>query len=256
MPDQTEPLIDVREDQRFLGAQRDLEAALIYARPFGQSEEFKDRAEANAGADALKGLKDKVKAADDIRKEIKAPYKATGDHIDRECKELLSRPKAAIEALNAKGVRFVQRERRRQEEERKAEEERLAKEAEAKAEAAAEAARKAEAEAQNAEAQRAAAEAHKAAAVAAVAKPTEKKHPKQLRGDVATFGTSSALRWEVTDLSKVPAEHLTYNKKSIDAAVNAEKALAKAQNRDVNLQFLPGVTIWVDETGVSRGPRS
>jgi hypothetical protein len=152
MPDQqATPLIDVRAKERFRRAQRDLEAALIYARPFGQSEEFKDRAEANAAADALKGLKDHVKAAEETRKELKAPYKATGDHIDREYRELLSRPKAAIEALSGKGIRFVQRERRQQEEERKAEEERLAVEAEAKAEAAAEAARKAEADPQNAE---------------------------------------------------------------------------------------------------------
>jgi hypothetical protein len=253
--DQVESLIDVREDEQFLGDKRDVEAALIYARRFGQGEEYKDRGEANAGADALKGLKDIVKGAENRRKEIKAPYKATGDHIDGHYKEMLAVAKAAIPALDEKGVRFLQRERKEREAEEKAERDRLAKEAEEKAAAAAEAARKAEAECENFEAQRAAAEAHKAAAAAAVATPTEKKHPKQLRGDVAAFGTSQTLEWEVTDLSQLAEEDLTFNKKSIDAKVKAEKALAKAQDRPVNLQCLPGVRIWIKETGVSRGPR-
>jgi hypothetical protein len=253
---QVEPLIDVREDEQFLGDKRDVEAALIYARRFGQSPDYKNRGEANAGADALKGLKDVKKAADEGRKKVKAPYEQTGKHIDGHYKEALSPVDAAIAALDAKGVRFLQRERQEREDEEKVERNRLAKEAEEKAAAAAEAARKAEAEQQNSEAQRAAAKAHNEAAAAAVAEPVQKKHPKQLRGDIAAFGTSTTLDWEVTDLSKVPAEHLTFNKKSIDAAVKAEKALAKAQDRDVNLQCIPGVRVWFEETGVSRGPRS
>lgn len=254
--DPVRPLIDVREDERFLGDKRDVEAALLYARPFGQSEEFKDRAEANAGADALRGLKDVVDAAEDQRKEIKAPFKATGEHIDGHYKEVLSSAKAAIPALKEKGVRFLQRERRDREAEEKAERDRLAKEAEEKAAAASEAAKRAEEESQNSDAQKAAAEAHQAAAAAAVATPTARRHPKQLRGDIAAFGTSQTLDWEVVDISKLPPEHLTFNKKTIDAAVKAEKAMAKAQEREPNLQCIPGVRIWIKETGVSRGPRA
>jgi hypothetical protein len=252
---QVEPLIDVREEEQFLGDKRDVEAALIHARRFGQSPEYKDRGEANAGADALKALKDVKAAADKGRKKVKAPFEQTGKHIDGHYKEALSPVDAAIAALDAKGVRFLQRERKEREAEEKVERDRLNKEAEEKAAAAAEAAKKAEAERQNSEAQRAAAEAHNEAAIAAVAEPVQKKHPKQLRGDLAAFGTNTKLNWKVTDLSQLAPEHLTYNKKSIDAAVKAEKALAKAQDRDVNLQCLSGVTIWIDESGVSRGPR-
>lgn len=256
MPEQVEALIEVRESERFLGDKRDIEAALIHARRFGQSPEYKDRAEANAGADALRALKDVVKAADEGRRELKAPYEATGRHIDGHYKEAVAPAKAAIDALNQKGIRFIQRERREREEERRVEEERLAKEAEEKAAQAQATAEAAEVEPQNPDAQRAAAEAHGAAAAAAVATPTEKVHPKQLRGDISSFGTSTRLEWEVTDLSELPTEHLTFNKKSIEAAVKAEKALAKAQDREVNLQCIPGVRIWPVEKGISRGPRS
>jgi hypothetical protein len=254
--DQVKPLLDVREEKQFLGDKRDVEAALIRARRFGQSSDYRDRGEANAGADALKALKDVKKAADEGRKKVKAPYEQTGKHIDGHYKEVLSPVDAAIAALDAKGVRFIQRARREREAEEKAERDRLHKEAEEKAAAAAEAARKAEAEQQNSEAQRAAAEAHSEAAKAAVAEPAQKVHPKQLRGDIAAFGTSTTIEWEVTDLSKLEPQHLTFNKKSIDAAAKAEKSLAKAQDRDVNLQAIPGVRIWLKETGVSRGPRS
>lgn len=256
MPDAVAPLIKVGKDKQFLGDKRDVKAALIYARPYSQAEEYKDRSEANAGADALKGLKDVKKAAEEGRKKLKAPFKATGESIDGHYKEALSPIDAAIAALDRKGVRFLQRERKEREAEEKAERDRLAKVAEEKAAAVAEAARQAEADPQNSEAQRAAAEAHQEAAAAAVAEPVQKVHPKQLRGDLAAFGTSTTLEWEVTDLSQLEPQHLTYNKKSIDAAAKAEKALAKAQDRDVNLQCIPGVRMWIKETGVSRGPRS
>lgn len=253
MSDRIQPLLDVRENEGFQGDERDVAAALIYARPYAQAESFKTRQEANGAADAIKGLKDTVKAADERRKEIGAPYLATTKHINAQYTELLAQANAAIDVLTKKGLAFARAEREEAARKQREEQERIDREAEKKAEEAQAAAELANEEPESSEAQQLAAEAHREAAAAAVATPHRSvTPPKQLRGDFASLGSRTEYRHEVVDPALVPAEHMTVNEKSVKAAIRAEKAVARAQNRDFNLQLIPGVRIWPEESGVSR----
>ncbi len=252
MADKPAPLMDVREDDQFLTDKRDVEAALVHARRFGTDKPIKNHQEAGDVTDAIKALKIVIGEAEEHRLGITAPYRATTDAVNGQYSELLSLPKSAIKGLEAKALAFKRAEDKRIAEERRREQERLDAEAEKKAEEAQKAAERANEEPESPASQRAAAEAHQAAAAAAVAKPAPRKDPKQLRGSFAALGSQVHYRWEVVDLTALPDPHKTFNKKTIDAAVKGEKAMAKAEERDFNLQLIPGVRIWTEESGVSR----
>jgi colicin import membrane protein len=259
VPEQAALLLDVREHEDFLGDRRDTEAAEIRARRFAQADSadtpFSEQ-EGREVADALKELKDVVKAADENRLKITEPHRDTVQHVNDQYKELLAKPRAAIEVLTKRGLatkreldrREVEAERERREDLQRREEEAAAK--------AAEAARKAEADRKDSAAQEAAAEARRQAAQAAAASAQRSAgadaKPKQLRGSFASLGSVTTYKWDVFDLAALPDEHKIENKKSIDAEVKAEEALAKAQNREFNLHLIPGVRIWSEERGVSR----
>ena len=255
MPETTEVevLVNVRELYMFQEDTREVEAALIHARRFATAEPIKNRQEAGELADAIRGLNITRKAAEERKLKATAPYRATTAAFNAEYKELLSTIDAAEAALKRKGVAFVQAERKRVADEQRAEKERIEKEAEAKAADAQAAAELAEDEPENPEAQKLAGEAHRDAAEAAVVPPPrETAPPKQLRGDFGGLGTTISYKHEVVDQSLLPREYLTVNGKAVKAAINGERAMAKAQGRDFNLQLVPGVRIWPDESGVSR----
>jgi hypothetical protein len=259
VPNQLGLLLDVREHDDFLGDLRETQAAEIRARRFAQSDSadtpFSEQ-EGREVADALKELKDSVKAAEASKLQITKPYRDTVKHVNDQYTELLAKPKAAIEVLTRRGLATKRElDRQQAEAERERREELQRREEEAAAQAA-EAARKAEADREDAAAQAAAAEARRKAAQAAAASAQRAAgadaKPKQLRGNFASLGSTTTYKWDVFDLDALPDEHKTFNKKSIDAAVKAEKAMAKAQGREFNLQLLPGVRIWPVERGVSR----
>lgn len=262
MLDQQAPLADIREHEDFLGDRRDLEAIEIRSRRFAQAksvdEPFTEQ-EAGDAADAIKALKDVVKAAEDHRLAFTAPFRATASHANDQVAELLAKPKAAIEVLTKRGLATKrERDRREAEAERKRREELQRREEEAAAKAA-EAARRAEAESDNAAAAQEAAEARRRAAAAAAAtvrrEAGEDAKPKQVRGSSASLGSVTDFKWDCYDVAALPDDCTTFNKKVIDAKVKAEKAIAKAQNREFNLKLIPGVRIWPQERGVSRGNR-
>lgn len=253
MADRVEPLVNPRELPTFLADERDVKAALIYARPFAKEEPIKDRGEAGQVSDAIKALKDSLKAIDARRLEATKPYRATVDAFNSEYFELGSPSRAAIKALERRALNFANEERAQIAAHRKAEEERVNEEAEAKAADAQAAAELAEAEPENPEAQQLAGEAHQQAAAAAVATPPPPVDPpKQLRGDFSSLGSLVNYKHEVVDFSQLPEEHKAPNDKTLKAAIKGEKAMAKAQGREFNLQLIPGVRIWPVESGVSR----
>lgn len=253
MPEQVEPLLNPRELDSFLRDERDVKAALVYARPFAKDEPIRSRGEAGQVSDAIKGLKDSLKQADKHKLEATEPYRATTKSINDEYGELKSTTSAAIEALERRALGFKRAEEKRLEAEQKAEQDRIDKEAQAKAADAQAAAELAEAEPENPEAQKLAGEMHRDAAAAAVATPPAPLDPpKQLRGDFSSLGSLVTYQHEVVDFSQLPEEHKAPNDKTLKAAIKGEKAMAKAQRREFNLQLIPGVRIWTKESGVSR----
>lgn len=248
-----EPLIKVREEETFLGDERDVKAALVHARRFAQEPgPFKDRGEAGGASNAIKALKNVKADADKNRLDTTAPFRLTTKAVNDEYSELMNPVNAAIQALESRAIATRKQEDREAAEARKAEQDRLDREAEEAAAKAAETARAAEDSPEDADAQRAAGEAHRAAAEAAVATPKPQTAPKQLRGDFSSFGTVTDYEFEVTDKDSLPAEHTMANEKSIKAAIKGEKAMAKAQEREFNLKLIPGVRIWPKDRGVSR----
>jgi pyruvate/2-oxoglutarate dehydrogenase complex dihydrolipoamide acyltransferase (E2) component len=254
-------LIDVREDETFLGDERDVKAALVSSRRFAQGDDvtpdtpFATVEEANEAADAIKGLKVVIGAANEHRLEITAPYRVTTELVNGQYKELLSTADTAVGVLTKRGLATKRREEEKAREEERRRREELQKREEEAAEKAAKAARAAEDRPDDAAAQKAAAEAHRHAATAAVAtqqRQGEDAKPKQLRGAFASLGSTTTYKWDVFDLEALPDKHKTFNKKTIDAAVKGEKAMAKAEGREFNLQLIPGVRIWTEERGVSR----
>ena len=170
MSEQSQLLADIREHEDFLGDSRDVQAAEIRSRRFAQAESadepFPTPEEGNEAADALKELKDAVKAAEANKLNFTAPYRLTTKHANEQCTELLSQPKAAIEVLTKRALATKRAEEARvaaQERERKEGLERRAEEAAQKAQEAAE---EAEEEPANAGAQQKAAEANQTAAQA------------------------------------------------------------------------------------------
>lgn len=253
MADQVQPLVNPRELDSFLGDERDVKAALVYARPFAKAEPIKDRGEAGQVSDAIKGLKDSLKAADKHRLEATEPYRVTTEAINAEYGELKTTTSAAIKALEGRALSFAKAERKRIADESRAEQERIDREAEAAAADAQAAAELAEAEPENPEAQKLAGEAHQdAVAAAVVAPPPPVDPPKHLRGDFSSLGSAVTYKHQVTDFSQLPEEHKAPNDRTLKAAIKGEKAMAKAQGREFNLQLIPGVRIWPEESGVSR----
>jgi hypothetical protein len=252
MPDATAlTAADIRELDSFLEDEREVKAALIHARRFATTEPFKNRQEAGEAADAIKVLNQTVKAAEARRLDATKTWRANTDAVNTEYTELLSQIKgAAIPVLKRKGLQFAKLEREQLEAERKAEQERLDKEAEEKAAASQKAAERASQE-QTPEAKQEAADAFKQAATAATATAREVAQPKNLRGDYGALGSYVKWKFEVTDPKAVPPEHLIPNEKSLAAAVKAEQAMAKAQDRPFNLE-IPGVRIFAEEVAVSR----
>lgn len=251
-------LLDVRQEDQFQDDSRDVQAALIYARRFASqdpSAPFAHEQEAKDAADAIRGLKIVRDAAVDHRKEIARQYWQTAAAVKAEYDELLAQPLAAIDALTKRALATKRQLEERHREEARRRREELQRSEEAAAAKAAKAARKAEAYPEDPEAQKKAADAHRSAADAAMATQQlqgEDAKPKQLRGSFASLGSSTIYRWEVVDLKTLADEHKTFNTKTIDAAIKGEKAMAKAQGREFNLQLLAGVRIWPEERGISR----
>jgi len=243
---------DVRELPTFQEDEREVKAALVHARRFATSEPFKDRDQAGQAADAIKVLNGARKTAEARKLETTSGWRANTAAVNAEYKELLSPIGAAESALKRKGLQFKAAEQARIEAERKAEQERLDREAEQKAADSQAAAELAAAEPENPEAKELAAEAFREAAQAATATPASPRPaPKRVRGDYGALGSYTTWKFEIADPAQVPREHLTVNEKSIRAAVKAEQALAKAQERSFGLQ-IPGVRIYADEVAVSR----
>jgi hypothetical protein len=255
-----EPLV-VREHPVFLDDKRDVEAALIGARRFARdstadpSAPFATEQEAKDAADMVRDMKIILGAAEDHRKEIARPFLDMQRAIKADYDELLAQPKAAIQVLTKRALatkKLIERRRQEEEEQRR---EALRKREEEAAVKAAEAAARAEADPTDASVVAEAVQARENwAKVASIREARERGEvkPQPLRGEVATLSATVTYKWDVFDLEAVPREHLTFNKKSIDAAVKAERSLAKAQNREFNLQLIDGVRIWPVEGGMSR----
>ena len=249
---EAKPLIEVKQDETFLTDERDVKAALVHVRQFASTEPIGSWEEAREVADAIKDLRLTVKAAEEHRKGIKAPYEATEEHIDGHYKELLAQPNAAIQRLKQKAGAFKRAEDESERERQRKEQERLDREAEEAAAAAQKAAEKVAEDPTDQEARQEAANAHSAAATAAVATAAPVNPPKQVRGSFGAIGLRTTYQHEVVDVSVLPAEHMMANDKSIKAAIQGELALAKAQKRPVNLDLIPGVKIVAVGGEVSR----
>jgi hypothetical protein len=248
----SEQTIRVRELDSFLEDEREVKAALVHARRFAKAAPFADREEAGEAADAIKVLNGARKAAEARKLETTAEWRANTAAVNAEYKELLSTVGVAESVLKKKSLAFKREEQARLDAARRAEQERLDREAEQKAAESQAAAELAAEEPDNPEAKEFAGEAFQGAAKAAVAvAPAPMPAPKNLRGDYGALGSYTVWKFEVTDPALVPAEHKTVNEKSIRAAVKAEKAMAKAQDRPFSLE-IPGVRIYADEVAVSR----
>jgi len=259
-PDQAEPLLDVRQHETFLDDARDVEAVLIGARRFARdggdpTEPFASEQEGREAADQIKGLKIVREAAEEHRKAIARPYRATNEAIKAEYDELLAQPNAAIDVLTSRALATTQQieARRRDEEERRRED--LRKREEAAARKAVEAAERADADPTDSVAVKEAVDARnnwEKVGSQLEARKRGEIRPQAVHGEFASLGSTITYKWDVHDLDALPDEHKTFNKKTIDAAVKGERAMAKAQGREFNLQLIPGVRIWPVERGVSR----
>lgn len=258
---QSDVLLQVKEHEDFLADSRDVQATLINARRFAKDvkdadQPFADHKEAGEAADQLKAMKLVVDNAEAHRKAIKDPYWQTGKAIDAEFKELLAQLRPAIEVLTKRGLAFKRQQDRIADEEEKRRREELRKREEEAVEKAQKAAERAAAETESAEAQQAAARARQVAAQATAATARRESgtdaRPKQVRGGWASLSAVTDYKWDCFDVAALPDKCKTFDKKVIDALVKSEKALAKAEGREFNLQLIPGVRIWPKERGVSR----
>jgi hypothetical protein len=251
VPEQVEPLINVKEHDVFLEDKASVERALHFAQRFASGEPFKDRQEAGEAADAIKGLNNVGRDADEHKKAITAQWRASTAAVNTEYKELLSSVDAAEQALKQKGLAYKRAEEARVAEERRAEQAELDRKAEAAAQEAQEAAELA-AQDDSAEMRDLAAEAREQAATAAVATPPRPVDPpKQVRGGFASLGSRTSWKFEVIDSAAVPAQHRIVDPRSLKAAVDAEARAAKAEHRDFKLE-IPGVRIYPEEIAISR----
>jgi hypothetical protein len=251
MPEQVEPLVNIKEHEVFLEDKTSVEKALDFARRFASGEPFKDRQEAGEAADAIKGLNNVRRDAEARKLQITAPWRASTNAVNVEYKELLSSIGAAEGALKQKGLAFKKAEEARVEEQRRAEQREIDRKAEEAAQEAQEAAELA-AQENTPEMRDLAAEAREQAAVAAVATPPRPVDPpKQVRGGFASLGSRTAWKFEVTDSALVPAQHKIVDPRSLKAAVDAEARAAKAEHRDFKLE-IPGVRIYPEEIAISR----
>lgn len=249
MPD-TELLINVLEDDRFLDNKRDLEAAEIYARDYVKDEPIEGEEEAGKVADAISDLMTALDRAEEDRRATTQAWWDSKKHVDSNYKELEKKPEAALAFLKRRALAFKQaRERRIAREQREAQE-KLDREAEAKAEEAQAAAELAAEEPDNPEARQLHAQAHHEAAAAAVATAPTPPPPRQVRGSFGKLGARAVYRHTVTDVTALPPECITWNDKAIKALIKGEAALAKAQERPFNLDLIPGVVIVAEEIPV------
>lgn len=252
MPNTAEPLIDVRETDAFATAKRDVEAALIHARPYAKAQEIQSWEEAKGIADEVTCLRIAIEAAEEVRKGLNAPYEATVKRNNAHFKELLKQAEAAVGTLKPRVAKFKAAKEAEERERRRKEQERLDHEAEARAAEAQKAAELAAQEPTNQEARQQAADAHLAAAKAATATAPAVNPPKQVRGNFGAIGSRTEYDFTVTNPSVLPAEFLTVNEKAVKAKIKGERAMAKAQDRSFNLDLIPGVTITPREVEVSR----
>jgi hypothetical protein len=251
MPNQVEPLIDVKESEVFLEDKASVEKALEYARRFASGEPFKDRQEAGEAADAIKGLNNVRRDAEERKLQLTAPWRASTNAVNAEYKELLSSIAAAEGALKQKGLAFKKAEEARLAEQRRQEQaelDRKAEEAAKEAQAAAEVA----AEDEDPELQKLADETRQQAAAAAVAAPPRPvAPPKQVRGGFASLGSRTVWKFEVIDEGQVPERHKVIDPRSLKAEVDAEARASKAGAREFKLE-IPGVRIFPEEIAISR----
>lgn len=251
MPEQVEPLVDVKEHEVFLEDKASVERALEFARRFASGEAFKDRQEAGEAADAIKGLNNVRRDAEARKLQITASWRASTNAVNVEYKELLAPIGAAEGALKQKGLAFKEAEEARITEQRRQEQAELDRRAEAAAQEAQEAAELA-AEDDSSEMRDLADEARQQAAAAAVATPPRPiAPPKQVRGGFASLGSRTVWKFEVTDSAAVPAQHKIIDPRSLKAAVDGEARAAKAEHRDFKLE-IPGVRIFSEEIAISR----
>lgn len=242
---------DVCALESFQKDERDIKAALIHARRFAKAEPFADREEAGEAADAIKVLSKARKAADEHRLATTEVWRANSAVVNAQYKELDNAAAPAEGALKRKGVAFAKEEREAAEQKQREAQKRLDLEAEQKAADSAEAARLAAAEPDNPEAQELAAETFDEAVKAATVTAPVVAAPKSLRGGYGALGSYVKWKCEVTDPTAIPAEHMIPNLKSLQAAVDAESKLSKAQDREFKLE-IPGLRIYPEDVAVSR----
>lgn len=252
MPDQVEPLVNVKEDKQFLADQEAIERALAAARRFAKKEPFKDEQEAGEAADAIKAIANARIDAEKHKLERTAEWRATTGAFNAEYKELNGLAEGAERALKQKGVRFLQARKAAAAEKARQEQARLDKAAEDRANDAAEAAALAAAEPENEEAQELADEVRQEAAAAAQTTPAPPPPPPPgVRGGFAKLSGRKVYTWELDNLDEVPREFLMIDPAKVKGAIDSEKALVKAGGKPAFGLQIPGVTITVGETGVS-----
>ena len=249
--DVAQSLVDIREDETFLDDRRDLEAAEIYARPFALKPIENDR-EHGEVADAIKGLTNAGKAADEHRKAKNKPLEDQVKHNNSHYGELLSKPRSAIKALKDVALSYQQAKTRRLKDEERKEQERLDREAEERAAEAQAAAELVAEEPASADARELAADARAQAERAATATATRRELPTQARGAFASLSSRTTYEHEVVDFTALPEDCKQRNDRAIKAKIKAESESAKAQGRKFDLNCISGVEITPKESGVIR----
>jgi len=255
MAEQVKPLIDVAEREEFQSDRDAVAKVREFADSLAGDTPFKTREEAGEAAEAIRSLRRVRTDAEKRKLEITAPHRATTDAVNHAYNELLSPVKAAEEALKQKGMAWKKAEEAKAQQAAREEAERRQKEAEDALADSAAAREIAEEEPENDEAKQLAEEAQreaaaKAAATGAVAPKPEAGRARGVGG--ATLHTRTEYRWEVTDLSQVPAEFLMIDPAKVKGAIDSEKAQVKAGAKPTFALSIPGVRIWPDEIPVSR----
>lgn len=251
MPDDVQDLVDIREDDTFLDDKRELEAAEIHARRFA-AKPIESDPEAGQVADAIKGLANAGKTAEEHRKEKNKPLEDQVKHNNSHYSELLSRPRSAIKALKEKALAYQQAKAKRLEEEERKEQEQLDREAEEKAKEVQEAAELAAEHPADADARELVADARAEAAAAATATATRRTAPMRSRGDVGLLTSQTLYEHEVVDFAALPDAGKQVNDRWIKGQIKAERDSAKAQKRPFNLALIDGVKITPKQSGVIR----
>jgi hypothetical protein len=212
-----EPLIDPTTLDSFGEVQEAIAGARQQA---DRISEITDRGTAGEASDALKALRFAREDVEEARKAAKAPYKATGDRIDADFKELLSPLAAAERSLKDRLVAFEQAERKAAEEVRKREERNARRRQERENEKAAEEGR---------------------ASHDKMGAPPPPPPPPSVRGGHGQSTVKQVTKYQVEDEAQVPDRFFdrVLNKQRLRASVMAGEAV-------------PGVRIWKESKVATR----